>query len=131
MTGKQKSIITNLVVGLVIVIAVVALNWQYEYPISQLLCDGFFVAAVVVMGFGGIKAARNKGSFDVAAYGLRSVVFTTIPYLASRSEHGEEKFLDYQERKRTERKSAAPELLAGGIYLALSVIMLIVYSLKN
>ena len=55
MTDRKKGIIIHLSIGLAIVIGVIVLNWQYGYQWTHLLCDGFFVAAVVLLGFGGLK----------------------------------------------------------------------------
>ena len=54
------------------------------------------MAAVFLLGFGCIKAVRNKGSFDVAGFGLRHVVDITIPALR-RAE--KEDMQQYRERK--------------------------------
>ena len=128
MSVRVREFLINLAVGAVITGAVFALNLSREYGVLRCICDGFFVAAVLLLGIGGIKAARNKGSFDVAGFGLRHVVDMTIPALR----RGEkEDMQQYRERKALERKSSVGLLLAGGVYLVLSVIALIVYELAG
>ena len=128
MSDKVREFLIYLAAGAVIAAAVLALNLSREYGALRSLCDGFFVAAVLLLGIGGIKAARNKGSFDVAGFGLRHVVDITIPAL--RREEKED-LQQYRERKAMERKSSVGLLLAGGIYLVLSVIALAVYELAG
>ena len=128
MNGKVRELLVYLAIGAVIAAAVLALNLNREYGVLRSLCDGLFVAAVLLLGVGGIKAARNKGTFDVAGFGLRSVVDMTIPAL--RREEPED-MQQYRERKALERKSSVGLLLAGGVYLALSVIVLVIYELAG
>ena len=128
MRDRVRELLIYLAIGAAVTAAVFALNLNREYGVLRSLCDGLFVAAVLLLGIGGIKAARNKGTFDVAGFGLRSVVDMTIPALR----RGEpEDMMQYRERKALERKSSVGLLLAGGLYLALSVIALAVYELAG
>ena len=128
MSDRVRSFLISLAAGAVIAAAVFALNLSREYGALRSLCDGFFVAAVFLLGIGGIKAARNKGSFDVAGFGLRHVVDMTIPALRREEK---ENMQQYRERKALERKSSVGLLLAGGVYLAISVIVLVIYELAG
>ena len=126
MKARVRDFLIYLAIGAVIAAAVFALNLSREYGVLRCLCDGFFVAAVLLLGIGCIKAARNKGSFDVAGFGLRSVVDMAIPILRREEK---ENMQQYRERKALERKSSVGLLLAGGAYLILSVLALAVYEL--
>lgn len=128
MTNLKKGIIIHLVLGLAIVIGVIVLNWQYEYRWTHLLCDGFFVAAVVLLGFGGLKFTRNQGMFDMLTYSVSSVFQIHYPFskMDSPLQDRQESFLDYKERKRAKRKSAAELLWSGLVYLVLALIFLVV-----
>ena len=128
MSDRVRELLIYLAVGAAIAAAVFALNLSREYGAPRSLCDGLFVAAVILLGVGGIKAARNKGTFDVAGFGLRHVVDITVP--AFRREEKED-MQQYRERKALERKSSVGLLLAGGVYLALSVIALAIYELAG
>ena len=126
MSGRVRDFLVHLAVGAAVAAAVFALNRSREFGVLRCVCDGFFVAAVFLLGVGGIKAVRNKGTFDVAGFGLRHVVNITVPALR----RGEpEDLQQYRERKALERKSSVGLLLAGGVYLVLSVIALVVYEL--
>ena len=115
MTNLKKGIIIHLCIGAAIVIGVIVLNWQYAYLWSHLLCDGFFVAAVVLLGFGGLKFTRNQGMFDMLMYSVSSTFQIHYPFakMDSPLQERQETFLDYKERKRAKRKSAAELLWAG------------------
>lgn len=126
MSEKARDFLANLVTGGVIAVAVFALNLSREYGVLRCVCDGLFVAAVLLLGIGGIKAARNGGTFDVAGFGLSHVVGMAIPAL--RREEKED-IHQYRERKSEERKTSRGMLLAGLVYLALSLVALAIYEL--
>lgn len=128
MSERVRDFLINLAVGTVIAAAVFSLNLSREYGVLRSLCDGFFVAAVLLLGIGGIKAIRNKGTFDVSGFGLRHVVDMSIPAL--RREEKED-MQQYRERKALERKSSVGLLMAGGVYFAMAVIVLIIYELAG
>lgn len=126
MSAKVRDLLFNLLIGAVVAAAVFALNLSREYAVLRCLCDGLFVASVFLLGIGGIKAVRNQGVFDVAGFGLRHVMDMAIPAL--RREEKED-MQQYRERKALERKSSIGLMLAGGVYLALSLVALAVYEL--
>lgn len=125
MKEKKRDFLIYLIVGAVIAAAVFALNTSRAYPVTRCLCDGLFVASVILLGIGGIKAIRNKGVFDIMGYGVKSAVETFLPFL-KRSEKKED-IHQYTERKAAERHGSAAMLIAGAIYLAASLIALLVY----
>lgn len=148
MSERKKGVLTVLIAGLLLVLVVIFTKWPVEkvtqvvdgvektqwswYPeisIFHKLCDGFFVAGVLIFGVGALKFFRNKGTFDVLSYGVSSLVYTAIPMLDKREpEQRNEDFYGYTQRKREERKPASELLIAGGVYLALALVMLVLYS---
>lgn len=128
MSEKGKDLLIYLATGAVIAVAVFAMNMSRGYGILRCLCDGPFVACVFLLGTGGIKAARNQGTFDIAGFGLRSALDVAIPALR-RDE--KETLEQYRTRKAQERKSAKEMLLAGLVYLALALAALAVYELAG
>lgn len=133
MSEKQKDILFNICTGAVIAVAVAALGWTRGHSMLRMLCDGFFVAAVVLLGMGGLKFARNQGAFDMMTYSLKTVFHLHYPFSKMNSplEEREEDFVDYKERKRAKRKSSAEMLWAGLLYLILAAIFLVVYLLTK
>lgn len=125
MNEKYKTFLMDLGVGAVVTALVFWLNEGRGYPFFHSLCNGFFVAAVMLLGVGGIRAARNKGTFDVAGFGLSWMAYTAFPFL--RGDREEEDIHEYRQRKAQERRGAGGLLAAGAIYLALSVLALCLY----
>lgn len=124
MNEKYKAFLIDLVSGAFVAALVYWLNTGQGYPLFHSLCNGFFVAAVMLFGVGGLKFVRNKGAFDVVGFGFSSVIKTTFPFL---SDNKEEDIHEYRERKAEKRKDAGGLLAAGAIYMALSVLALGLY----
>lgn len=127
MSETRKKALLNFVFGLILAAGVVALEWESEYPLVHKLCDGFFVSAVLLLGCGGLKWARNAGTFDVMSYGIKAVVNVALPFLTANSEHKDEDLAAYKERKQEERKPATDLLISGGVLMAIALMLLAVY----
>ena len=124
MSDKFKDFVVCLVSGAIITVLVYLLSAGRGYPFLHSLCDGFFVAAALLLGVGGLRAIRNKGAFDVAGYGISSALRTTFPLLRGDQD---EDIMGYRQRKAERRKGAGGLLTAGVVYLVLSVIVLFLY----
>lgn len=122
---KPRQVLMDLLVGAVIFAAVAALGLHRGHSIARVLCDGTFVAAAALLGIGGITLARNKGVFDVAGYGITTALQTALPFLRSPEK---ESLAEYRQRKALERRSPKALFVSGSIYLALSLVFLLVYS---
>ena len=120
MKEKLKLIIIWLVLGLALSALAVAMSWNQGYSWSHLLCDGFFFAAVMLLGMGGLKFFRNRGAFDMMSYSISSVFQLYNPF-AKLGKGEQEEFADYKERKEAQRKSPSDLLWAGLVYLVLAV----------
>ena len=142
MTGAKKGLSGGsglpacLAAGAAIAAAVCALNVSRGYGWSRSVCDGLFVASVMLLGTGGIRAVGNRGAFDVAGYGLRTVLELALPLLRRTDEghsgetgeqHTAEDIHQYRARREAQRRSPAGLLLAGGVYFILSLAALVVY----
>ncbi len=133
MSEKRKGILIHICLGAVIATAVVALNWSKGYPVLHLLCDGCFVAAVLLLGSGGLKFARNQGTFDIMTYSVKAAFHLHFPFTKMNSplDEREEGFADYKERKRAKRKTSAELLWAGLVYLIASMVFFVSYMLAT
>ena len=129
MQQKKKDFVTGFFIGLSIFTVLMVTNPQQVDSILWRLCDGCFVAAVMVMGFGGLMHARNRGTFDMMQYSISSVFRLHFPgFSIGRAREDEEDFVAFRDRKAKTRRSASGFLISGGIYLILSVLFLILYS---
>ncbi len=128
MDKKTKAIIVDMVLGAAVAAGVIRLNWAVDGTLWQKLSDGFFVAAVLLLGMGGIRWVNNTGSFDAMGYSIKTTVQTFLPMLqVGRLADHEEDFLSYKERKAESRKDASDLLMVGAFYLVLSVAALVLY----
>ena len=125
MTEFRKKLLAQLIAGLVIAVLVVVFRWDAEKGIIHQLCDGCFVAGVMLLCTGGLKFARNAGTFDMMSYGMGTVLRATFPWMMK--EKKDVDFVAFQERKRESRKPAKPEVLAGIAYLSISFVLLALY----
>ena len=123
MSENRKSFLADLILGLLIAILVFLLNKEMEYSLTHKLCDGCFVAAVVLLGTGGIRFCNSRGAMDMLSYGFKTVgeMFTK----AGRLDGPDEDYFGYVQRKSKERKPFAHYLVAGLIYLVLAAIFLL------
>lgn len=129
MSYKLKRVLVTLVFGLVIAVAVIGGRWNPEGNILHQLCDGFFVAGVLLLGMGGLKVARNAGTFDMMVYGMDAALRITLPWVMKEKKDAD--FVAYKERKQEERKPAYDLLIAGGIHMALAMIFLVLYTVTK
>jgi hypothetical protein len=126
MSEKRKKILTNLNLGLLVAVTVFIVRRDNGFPLVHQLCDCCFVAGILLLGLGGLTVARNAGTFDMMAYGLSSALRMSLPWIVKEKKDAD--FVAYQERKREERKPATEMLIAGAVYMALALILLIIYS---
>lgn len=111
------------VFGLAVCLGVVFIGLNADRPLMTSACDGAFTAAALVGGFGVLRLIKNGGAFDVMSYGISSTFFNHYP--GARTEEGKGGFKEWQDKKMAGRKSARPQLIVGGVFLALSFVLLI------
>lgn len=129
MSDLKKKVLADLVFGLLIVAFVLFMYRNEGHSLLHLLLDGFTAAGVLIGGLGGLKFVRNQGAFDVMSYGVSNTLHTTLPFLKSqdRLDDQEESFSDYRKRKSAARKPAWDMLITGGIFLAIALVLLVIY----
>ena len=125
MAKQRKTFFTDLAIGGALCAAVVSGNWDSGFPLSHLLCDGFFAAAILLLGSGLLIFCGNRGAFDMMSYGIRSVAGLVV-----RSLEPETDYFTYSQEKHAEPKPCAHLLLAGLVHLVLSGICMVIYSMN-
>lgn len=129
MSYKCKRILVTFVLGLFIAIAVIGWRWNPDVNLFHQLCNGFFVPGVLLLGSGGLKVARNAGTFDMMVYGMDAALRITLPWVMKEKKDAD--FVAYKDRKQEERKPAYDLLIAGAMHMALAMILLVVYSVTT
>ena len=129
MTENRRALALNVLFGFVIASAVVAIEYSYGYTLLRLLSDGFFTSTVLLLGMGGLTAARNAGMFDIMGFSVRSFIGIVIPGSRVGDPHDGETLLEYKERKAENRKSPKLVLQAGLIHGLIMAVVLTIYLL--
>ena len=135
MSVNRKDLIVSAVCGLMFVLFVFYGGADQEFTIVHRLCNGFFVAGVMMGGAGVILHCANKGAFDLFGYSAREGLNLIMPIFGSNpltAEGKRESYYDYCVRKREEpRKPVGHLLIVGGGYLLISGILLIVHTVMG
>ena len=132
MDERRKRFLVDVIFGAVVAAAVIVINAGRGHAVTRMLCDGSFVAGVLLLGTGGLKFFRNEGMFDIFSYSIKSVFTIHYPFAKMNSpleEKKKEDFAAYKERKKEKRKSPADLLWAGLLYMALAAVFFAVYLL--
>lgn len=122
-----RSFLVSLLTGALLGTLVIYLNRDMGYGTLRQLCDGCFVAAVLLLCVGLLRTVINLGAFDVMGYGIQSVFHLHVPGASIGNARDQESMQDYRDRKAKKRKSPKGLLLAGLVWLAASVILLLLY----
>ena len=131
MTENRRALSLNVLFGFIVAAAVVAIEYSYGFSVLRLLTDAFFVSTVILLGVGGLTAARNAGMFDIMGFSVRSFIGIVIPGSRIGDPHERETLLEYKERKAENRKSPKPMLLAGLVHALIMAVVLTIYLLTE
>ncbi len=127
---RRKSFFIALSAGAVIALAVVLLNRSSGSSPVRLICDGCFAAGVLVGGAGCLMLAAGEGVFDIFGYGISFVLnlhWSGFFHLSEKRRR--ESYADYKARRHASPGKPGGVLLAGGFYLLLAAVFLLIYFL--
>lgn len=130
MTDKRKDLIVTAASGLLIIAFVYFNTADFGYSIVHRICDGCFVTGVMLFGAGIILHCSNKGALNLFGYSAKFGLSLIVPVGKNPwTANGErETYYDYCERKaKQEPKPISHLLIVGGAYLAIAVVLLIIY----
>lgn len=128
MSENQKSILVDLILGLVISVALFFFRLGDGYALLHLLSDVTFVPGVILLGMGGLRFCVNSGSLDMLGYGF-STLQNTIKNLGKIHGGPKEDYFSYTQRVAEERKPFGHYLISGSLFLALGIGFLAAYEL--
>lgn len=89
------------------------------------LCDSFTVPGVIYVCAGLLIFCANGGTFDMLGYGVKA--FFSVFQSAEKMKQNKESFADYRERKRSEKRPFVYLIVIGAAFLAIALVLLIVY----
>ena len=92
------------------------------------LTDGFGIGGGIVVAIGLLAWAGSKGAYDGLAYGMSTLI--NMRWTGTKMDwHKKETFAEYRERKGEKRRSTIwiPIVIAGGVFIVVSLIILGVY----
>ena len=97
------------------------------YELICTLANGFTVPGVILVGAGGLSWCASKGAFDLFSYGASMTFGRFLPLGKKNVFHSGEKYYDYVERKRENRKAWLKEwLLIGVAMVAVALVLTLV-----
>lgn len=135
MSINRKDLIVSAVCGLMFVLFVFYGSADQDFTIVHRLCNGCFVAGMMMGGAGVILYCASKGAFDLFGYSAREGLNLIMPIFGSNpltAEGKRESYYDYCMRKREEPKKPIGHLLiVGGGYLVISGILLIIHMIMG
>ena len=135
MSTKRKDLVVSAVCGLMFVLFVFYGSADQDFTIVHRLCNGCFVAGMMMGGAGVILYCAGKGAFDLFGYSAREGLNLIMPIFGSNpltSEGKRESYYDYCMRKREEPKKPIGHLLiVGGGYLVISGILLVIHMIMG
>ncbi|MBQ8747995.1 MAG: DUF3899 domain-containing protein [Clostridia bacterium] len=91
--------------------------------VYHILCDAFFAVGVVITAIGLLVFSANEGTFDIIVYGVNS--FFDMFRKVSRKKY--DTFYDYRVSREEKKLSFGFLLICGVLFLAISLVMYMLY----
>lgn len=113
----------GLIIAIVIWLTTGLLDASGTADFLRILSDGFFVAAALLLGYGGLIWTYNGGVFDGIGFSFK----TLIDRMRRDYDDRRQTFMEYRENREAKASSPMYVLLGGLIHLALAVIVLLIY----
>lgn len=87
-------------------------------PILHHICNGLFIASVVLTGFGGLSVINKSGFFDVTQFGFKQLKEMVIKNKkkSAHESRTDNDFLQFKREKRKKRKGRWNWVIAGVVY---------------
>lgn len=113
-------------IGLVISVSYTLLALRgSSRSLPHLLCNGLFIASVILLGFGGLSLVNKAGFFDIVQFGFKQVK-ETVKYgiTMNRDARVDTDYQGFQREKRLNRKGKWSWVIAGCFYFVAAFIVL-------
>ena len=126
---KAKKLLVCFAVGAVIALALLLAKGVFDTQDAKdtvcILCDAFFAAGAILLVAGALVWTFDNGITDGLTYSAR----TMLNLRKKDYENNErESYSAYRERKHRNKGTVKEFLISGGVYLVVSVVLLLVYN---
>jgi hypothetical protein len=91
--------------------------------VLRIMSDGFFVAAVILLGSGGMVWTYNGGVMDGLGFTFKTMIDRMRGDYADRRQT----FMEYREQREAKASSPKYLLLSGLVHLVLAIIVVVIY----
>lgn len=122
MSERRKSYLITLCFAAVITGGVIYFSLS-RYNVIDSICNGLFVAAVLVGGCGLLAFANKHGAFDMFTFAVSWLIH--IRYLFKKGEK-RETYAEYKVRKSGERTYSVSPLIVGALLFGLSLVVFMI-----
>lgn len=127
MKNGWKILITAVIASVMAFLVMLARNIfavTETYEIMKALCDGFFVAGILVLSFGLLVVASNGGTFDMVKYGVFSLFAVFMKDVTKRKYRT---FYDYRKAMQENKRSFSYLIIVGVAFMIIAVVFLLLY----
>lgn len=126
---KAKKLLVCFAVGAVIALALLLAKGVFDTQAAKdtvrIVCDAFFAAGAILLVAGALVWTFDNGITDGLTYSAR----TMLNLRKKDYENNErESYSAYRERKHRNKGTVKEFLISGGVYLVVSVVLLLVYN---
>lgn len=130
---KNRRFLGAFLFGALVVLAACGLKSVFRMTepnrIFRVLCDGCFLAAVMLLGVGLLVMIDNNGLFDAFGYSARFIFNLLIP--GPGKGKPKESFVEYRQRRHEKPAMYGFLLLSGGFYLLAAFVFLLLFNLAG
>lgn len=128
MGNTQKKILSDLIIGLLIAVALAFLTDVFHAEnlsdTYRLLSDCFFLPAMMLLASAGLTWTKNGGILDGLAFSFKTV----MARMTRNYEDNRVTFAEYREKREAKSSSPIPALIAGAVYFVLAMVFLALYN---
>lgn len=127
---KWREYIIKAVIMVIITIIIIATkditNQENAKDVLTILVDAFTVPGIIFVCFGTLIFCANGGTFDMLAYGCRTVLAL---FKSNPRDEKYRNFREYKEAKAEHPKKFASYLICGGAFVLIGLILFVIYRL--
>ena len=120
------------IIGLVIVAFILnRSNFSFSLPLElfiRILCDGFFVSGMILFSIWLIAWGWYHGLLDIFLYSF-ALMFSPFQKEPDKRNKETRDFVTYQQHKKLERRQPTHLLIVGAIFLAISILLYVLFIL--